>query len=91
MPDRQTAQAGEARVSLSDLLQQCKVSVSLSSELRACISLLSEDPEVCSLTLTALLCNPGPVRKPRKICKIFVANPAFPFIPRFKVKGFQQS
>ena len=68
-----------------------KVSVSQSSELRACISVLSEDGEVCSLTLTALLCNPGPVRKPRKICKIFVANPAFPFIPRFKVRGFQQS
>ena len=56
-----------------------KVSVSQSSELRACISLLSEDPEVCSLTLTALLCNPRPDQETSQNLQNIRCKSGFPF------------
>ena len=56
-----------------------KVSVSQSSELRACISLLSEDPEVCSLALTALLCNPRPDQEASQNLQNIRCKSGFPF------------
>ena len=88
---RQADSAGEAMVSLFDLLQQWKFQF-LRAPSSKPASLCS--PRILRSAVSHWLhcyVTPGQIRKPRKICKIFVANPAFPFIPRFKVKGFQLS